>query len=137
MLSLTEKSRIQALFNAFEAFSNTFQGRFNFRESPLKSSTFQACANPAVRSFCWFCNAMAQYYIFSCFILILIAYKLYTSAHCCWIKEVFFIYQLYINTYEPRHKISNNVVCAASKASDQPAHMRCLIRAFASRLNIL
>ena len=24
---------------------------------------------------------------------------------------------------EPRHVISNNVVCATSKASDQPAHM--------------
>ena len=31
----------------------------------------------------------------------------------------------------------NNVVCATSKTSDQPAHMRSLIRAFASRLNIL
>ena len=29
---------------------------------------------------------------------------------------------------EPRHEISNNVVCATSKASDQPAHMRSLIR---------
>ena len=38
---------------------------------------------------------------------------------------------------EPRHEISNNVVCATSKASDQPAHMRSLIRAFASRLNII
>ena len=38
---------------------------------------------------------------------------------------------------EPRHKISNNVVCATSKDSDQPAHTRSLIRAFASRLNIL
>ena len=36
-----------------------------------------------------------------------------------------------------RHGISNNVVCATSKASDQPAHMCSLIRAFASRLNIL
>ena len=35
------------------------------------------------------------------------------------------------------HEISNNVVCATSKASDQPAHMRSLIRAFASRLSIL
>ena len=41
------------------------------------------------------------------------------------------------NIYKPRHEISNNVVCATSKASDQPAHMRSLIRAFASRLNIL
>ena len=38
---------------------------------------------------------------------------------------------------EPVHKISNNVVCETSKASDQPAHTRSLIRAFASRLSIL
>ena len=38
---------------------------------------------------------------------------------------------------EPVHEISNNVVCATSKGSDQPAHMRSLIRAFAHRLNIL
>ena len=31
----------------------------------------------------------------------------------------------------------DNVVCATSKASDQPAHKRSLIRVFASRLNIL
>ena len=41
------------------------------------------------------------------------------------------------STYEPWHEISNNVVCATSNASDQPAHTRRLIRAFASRLNIL
>ena len=35
------------------------------------------------------------------------------------------------------HEISNNVVCATSKASDQPAHARSLNRAFASRLSIL
>ena len=39
--------------------------------------------------------------------------------------------------YEPVHGISNRVVCATSKASDQPAHMRRLIRAFASRLSTL
>ena len=38
---------------------------------------------------------------------------------------------------EQVHEISNNVVCATSKVSDQPAHTRSLIRAFASRLNIL
>ena len=38
---------------------------------------------------------------------------------------------------EPQHEITNKMVCATSKASDQPAHMRSLIRAFASRLNIL
>ena len=40
-------------------------------------------------------------------------------------------------TYEPQHEISNNVVCATSKVSDQPAHKRSLIRAFAIRLTIL
>ena len=39
--------------------------------------------------------------------------------------------------FEPRHEISNYVVRATSKAYDQPAHTRSLIRAFASRLNIL
>ena len=39
--------------------------------------------------------------------------------------------------FEPVHEISNNVVCVTSKASDQPAHMRSLIKAFASRLSIL
>ena len=38
---------------------------------------------------------------------------------------------------EPVHEISKNVVCATSKGSDQPAHMRSLIKAFARRLNIL
>ena len=38
---------------------------------------------------------------------------------------------------KPVHEISNNVVCATSKSSDQPVHMRSLINAFASRLSIL
>ena len=42
-----------------------------------------------------------------------------------------------VSLNEPVHEISNNVVCATSKASDQPAHTRSLIRAFACRLNIL
>ena len=50
----------------------------------------------------------------------------------------FLIFGKYIAvTNEPRHEISNNVVCATSKASDQSAHTRSLIRAFASRLNNL
>ena len=40
------------------------------------------------------------------------------------------------HTFEP-HDTSNNVVCVSSKASDQPAHARSLIRAFPSHLNIL
>ena len=39
--------------------------------------------------------------------------------------------------FEPRHEITNNVVCATSKGSDQPAHMRSLLIAFPGRLNIL
>ena len=58
--------------------------------------------------------------------------------------EGFYIYvQLALLIYtsefiriEPLHEISNNVLCATSKASDQPAHTRSLIRAFASRLSI-
>ena len=39
--------------------------------------------------------------------------------------------------YVSRHEIFNNVVCGTSKASDQPAHTRSLIRAIARHLNIL
>ena len=37
---------------------------------------------------------------------------------------------------EPVHEISNNVVCATSKGSDQPAHTRSEIRAFVRHLNM-
>ena len=39
--------------------------------------------------------------------------------------------------FEPQREISNNMVCATIKASDQLAHTHSLIRAFANRLNIL
>ena len=42
-----------------------------------------------------------------------------------------------VHTLELRHEISYNVVCATSKASDQPVHTPSLIRAFATCLNIL
>ena len=42
-----------------------------------------------------------------------------------------------LNWLEPVHEISNNVVSATSKASDQPEHMPSLNRAFACRLSIL
>ena len=47
------------------------------------------------------------------------------------------LFASFLLTNEPVHEISNNVVCATSKASDQPALMRSLIRAFARRLSIL
>ena len=49
---------------------------------------------------------------------------LYNPCHLS-IDKVGFTAQLI--TLEPRHEISNNVVCATSKASDQPAHTRSLI----------
>ena len=39
--------------------------------------------------------------------------------------------------FEPRHEISNNVVCTTSKASNQPAHTPSLIKALAIHLNIM
>ena len=45
--------------------------------------------------------------------------------------------KMLIYIIEAWHGISNNVVCVTSIVSDQPAHRRSLIRAFASRLNIL
>ena len=51
-------------------------------------------------------------------------------------KDMFFKFLNYKRP-EPVHEISNNLICATSKASDQPAHTRSLIRAFASRLSIL
>ena len=47
------------------------------------------------------------------------------------------IYESELNLFELWHGISNNVVCANSKGSDQPGHTGSLIRAFASRLNTL
>ena len=43
----------------------------------------------------------------------------------------------YLVSIERWQEISNNMVCVTSKASDQPAHSRSLIRAFASRLDII
>ena len=42
-----------------------------------------------------------------------------------------------LQTNEPCHDISNNVVCATSKCSDQPAQKRSLTRAFACDMNII
>ena len=47
MLILTVNCKIQGLFNAFEWFSSTFEGKVNFQgDSPVYPSTFQACVNP-------------------------------------------------------------------------------------------
>ena len=45
--------------------------------------------------------------------------------------------KLCLKPFEPQREISKNVVYVTSKASDQPAHTRSLIRAFASCMFIL
>ena len=49
----------------------------------------------------------------------------------------FLIFASLLIFIKPVHEISNNVVCATSKASDQPAYTPSLIRASACRLSIL
>ena len=49
VLNPSVNGKIQGLFKAFEGFSSTFQGKFNYQrlfKSPVYTSTFQACANP-------------------------------------------------------------------------------------------
>ena len=56
------------------------------------------------------------------------------------VKQIFlhhFVNILSENKFEQVHEISNNMVCATSKGSDQPAHTRSLVWAFASRLSNL
>ena len=53
----------------------------------------------------------------------------------CQIMQITILH--YKSIFEPRHEISNNVVCGTSRDSDQPARMRSLIRAFASPFSIL
>ena len=66
-------------------------------------------------------------------LLLILAFFLtiiFTVKHKC---KVFLCWYV---VFEPWHELSNNVVCATSKGSYQPAHTRILTRAFASRLNI-
>ena len=46
LLNPPVNGEIQGLFKAIECFSSAFQGNFYFQESPVYSSTFQACAIP-------------------------------------------------------------------------------------------
>ena len=51
MLNPLANGKIQGLFNSSECFLSTFQVKFHFqglffKDSPVYSSTFQACANP-------------------------------------------------------------------------------------------
>ena len=72
-------------------------------------------------------------------------HMLFTYAPCSvstqkhWIPHPVYPCCSWENNYhnEQVHEISNNIACATSKASDQPAHTRSRIRAFASCLSIL
>ena len=76
-----------------------------------------------------------------CLIFILKCFKL-TEIACRLSMHDFTKYvRLYLYAYacifEPRHEISNKVVCATSKASDHPTLTRSLIRASACHLSII
>ena len=86
------------------------------------------------------------YYLFSCLILsrkVLQCYNLdrkwkKSGTQISVMKKMMdFQFGVYQVTFEPWQEISNNLVCATSNGSDQPTHTHSLIRAFASRLNIL
>ena len=78
---------------------------------------------------------MMALYNNSCIQEIFVKPLLATNWQCVVSSEV--AYAIHTKIIEPVHKISNNAVCATSKASGQPAHTRSLIRAFATRLSIL
>ena len=59
----------------------------------------------------------------------------YSGIHCSWVA--FSYNSKTVWALSGLNGPVNNVVCAISKASDQPAQTCSLIRAFASRLNIL
>ena len=69
-------------------------------------------------------------YLVACVLNLILATILTVTV--TWKKSI-----MYLLIYEPVLEISNNVVCATSKASNQSAHTGSLNRAFASRLSIL
>ena len=59
------------------------------------------------------------------------------NQHFIWEQKKESVRCLRTFTLKLKYMSCNNVVCVTSKGSDQHAHTRSLIRAFASRLNIL
>ena len=82
------------------------------------------------------CSVVLQLYLFWSYTSLSVCLTSAIGIHCLCLIRILNDFSAFI-AYEPRHEISNKVVCATSKASDQPAHTRSLIRVFASRLNIL
>ena len=58
-------------------------------------------------------------------------------SHCAPLVNIWIVSKMWIIIYEPRHEISNNVVYVTSKASDQPARMRSLIRSLCLSLEYM
>ena len=82
-----------------------------------------------------FLKVLVKYLNFSTAHLYRYLYVYFYLERCYLGKKRGLLIEPFIN--EPRDEISNIVVCATSEGSDQPGHNRSLIRAFASRLNIL
>ena len=68
----------------------------------------------------------------SCYIFFMKEVTGSLSDKCYFVRHAFFAP---ING--PSYEISNNVVCASTKGLDRSAHLRSLIRAFASRLKTI
>ena len=110
----------------------------------LNKCTYQVFAliyyGDVVNPFCFLCKLPNLHIWFWTNILIQ-----YGKHHCAlknakkWFCEILELltFCAKVTMYELRYEISNNVVCATSKGTDQTAHARSLIRAFASGLNIL
>ena len=90
------------------------------------------CIDP----YCEFFSKLHVHVLYIFFIVRHYIYITYSYYLLKWFYMFLFDNLLYM-LIEPQHEISNNVICTTSKASDQPAHMHSLIRACASRLNIL
>ena len=63
--------------------------------------------------------------------------KLFQTDHQVLLWQLPKLLQCQLQKIEPVHEISNNVVSATNKVSDQPAHTRSLIRAFVSLFGTL
>ena len=101
------------------------------RKRELVASTFGfllSCGGECVSSSCWL-ELVCSLYMWP----FLVNSHLLKSFGCVVSYEWFTLNTL----NDPAHEISKIAVCATGKVSDQSAHTRSLIRAFASRLDII
>ena len=88
------------------------------------------CVLPPLVNFCLYMRKYVHSYVHVCMRSIVASRHPRDCLSACLFIYMPFCLQACI--YEPRHDISNNVVCATSKGSNQPAQTHTLIRAFAS-----